>query len=453
MRGKDSSPLILLVFSLLLCFQVQQKLLHAVEPPHRRSAGKTISLWARTFGSARYDALRGNSSLFATSDGGYIFAGQTIPQNPQNPDDYFDILVIKIDSDGNIQWQRVYATDQEDAAYGGIHETTDGGYRVLGFTMPARWYGNHVLWVLKLTPNGDIEWQQTYGTDYGIDVPRAFNLTNDGGCIISGYTYSYGTEKIWILKLDSSGNIEWQRTYGGNHIDESGNSIHQTDDGGFIVAGSTWSFGAGDGDYCVLKLDSSGDIEWQRAYGGEGLDFAHGIQVASDGGYIVVGRTETFGAGGTDCWILKLSHYGDIEWQRAYGGGDWDSCAAVVEDHNSGYVFVGGTNSFGAGGVDQWVVKIDPHGDILWQRTYGGRGDDYSWSIERTRDGGYVYAGATRSINLGAGRQDILILKLSAEGTIGESCEIMGSSAAQVTETFVSPSDTNFTPNEAQLHK
>ncbi len=440
MKRTRFSPLFLITFSLLLSFATQRNNSHAGESQQPQSAGRTPHLWARTYGTDSFDEMKGHSSLQATSDGGYIVAGATWRK-------YEDIVIIKLDSDGNIEWQRVYATNQEDKPYGGIHETTDGGYIVVGFTM-ATVYGTHVVWVLKLTSYGDIEWQRTYGTDYDLDYPFGSNLTSDGGCIISGQTYSYSDDgDIWLVKLDSSGNIEWQRTYGGERRDESADSIHQTNDGGYIFLGSTLSFGAGEWDFLVLKLDSSGDIEWQRTYGGEYTEYANSIQPTRDGGYIVGGKTESFGSGGYDCWILKLSFYGDIEWQRAYGGiGDDENCAAIIEDYDEGYVFAGATNSFGQGGRDHWVVKLDSYGDILWQRTYGSSVNQYSASIQQTLDRSYVFAGFTRSRGPSAEGADILILKLSTEGTIGGSCEIMGSSDAQVTETFVSPSDTNITP-------
>lgn len=413
-----------------------------------QSSGERIQLWARTYGGTNIDEMKGHSSLDVTSDGGFVFAGSTWAQ-AKNQD---DLIVMKLDAAGLIEWQRVYGGSEEDKAYGGIHETPDGGFVVVGFTM-ALDYGTHVIWVLKLTQNGDIEWQKTYGTDYNLDFPYASNLTTDGGYIISGQTYSYGGgPDVWILKLFSDGTIDWQRRFGGYDIDESADVIHQTNDGGYIFAGSTWSYGAGEGDFWVVKLDSFGDIEWQRTYGGEQTEYAHSIQPTIDGGYIVAGRTETFGAGGYDCWIVKLSHHGDIEWQRAYGGiGDWENCAAIIEENDGGYVIGGVTNSFGPGGRNLWVFKLDALGEFLWQHTYGGHANEYSCSVQQTREGGYVFAGFSRSSQLGEGRIDVLILKLSHEGTIGESCGIMGSSYAQITETSVSPSDTDVSLMETSV--
>ncbi|MCW8984873.1 MAG: lactonase family protein [Thermoanaerobaculales bacterium] len=387
MRGTHLFLECLVALAIVSPSEAQLTQSHDREHHQLQSSEKRIRLWARTYGGPSIDEMKGHSSLRATSDGGYIFAGSTWAYTTNVE----DVIVVKLDSAGLIEWQRVYGGGEEDKAYGGIHQTPDGGYIVVGFTMASD-YGTHVVWVLKLTSIGEIEWQKTYGTDFDLDFPYASNLTTDGGYIIVGPTYSYGVlADIWILKLYSDGNIEWQRTYGG-----------------------------------------------------EQTEYAHSIQPTSDGGYIVGGRTETFGAGGYDCWILKLSHYGEVEWQRAYGGiGDWENCAAIIEDHDGGYVVGGVTNSFGPGGRNLWVFKIDSYGNILWQHTYGGHAHEYSCSIREIREGGYIFAGFTNSYRLGAGRTDILVLKLSREGTIGESCEIVGDSFAQVTETFVSPSDTN----------
>lgn len=421
------------------------------DPVRAQSTGFGTQLWARTYGGPSIDEMKGHSSLQATSDGGYVVAGSTwaYASNVE------DLIVLKLDAAGRIEWQRVIGGQEEDKAYGGIHQTPDGGFIVVGFTM-ANDYGSHVVWLLKLSSYGEIEWQKTYGTAYSLDFPYASNLTTDQGYIISGQTYSFGDNRvhpnIWLLKLYADGEIEWQRTFGGDNIDESSDTIHQTEDGGYIFAGSTWSFGAGEGDFWIIKFDSFGDIEWQRTYGGEQTEYAHSIQPTSDNGYIVGGRTETFGAGGYDSWILKLSHYGDIEWQRAYGGtGDWENCAAIIEDNDGGYVFGGVTNSYGSGGRNLWIVKLDSFGEIVWQRTYGGHANEYSCSVRGSSENGYVFGGFTRSNALGAGRIDLLVLKLSPEGTIGESCDIMGNSFAQVTETFVEPSDTNVSPEDTDV--
>jgi hypothetical protein len=227
-------------------------------------------------------------------------------------------------------------------------------------------------------------------------------------------------------------------------------TFRQTEDGGYIVAGETESFGAGGTDIWVLKLSSNGDVEWQRTYGGNFDEIADTIQQTEDGGYIVGGRTYTFGVGGFDCWILKLSSSGAIGWQKTYGGsGDWDNCSAIQQTRDGGYIFTGGTNSFDAGSHDAWIIKLNSNGSIEWQRDYGGSDWEYCTHIQETSDGGYIVAGGTFSF--GVGNWEILVLKLSPDGEIGPSCGLRVNLNVAVADTSVSPSDTEVTPMDTNV--
>jgi uncharacterized delta-60 repeat protein len=320
------------------------------------------------------------------------------------------------------QWAITYGGTYTDEAHY-ILQTTDGGYIVAGYTNSFG-AGFYNFWILKLNSAGNIEWQKTYG---GGDYDKAYSIqqTNDGGYIVLGNTESFGAggQDIWVLKLSSEGDIEWQKTYGGSDADEA-HSILQTSDGGYIVAGYTNSFGAGWYDFWVLKFSSDGDIEWQKAYGGSSDDIAHSIQQTSDGRYIVVGETNSFGAGGVDIWILKLSSGGDVEWQKALGGSSDDIAYCIQHTIDGRYIVAGYTGSFGAGDYDFWISKFSSDGDVEWQKTYGGSSDDIAHSIQQTSDGGYIVAGSyivSSSTNLiGAVRNDydFWILKLSSGGDI-----------------------------------
>ncbi len=317
-----------------------------------------------------------------------------------------------------VSWAKTYGgtLDDKGAEHLSIQETSDGGYIVLGTTQSFG-PGGEDIWILKLDSSGGIEWQWTYG---GLHLDRAWSIqqTSDGGYIVAGATLSFGVgdSDFWILKLDSSGGIEWQRTYGGTNWD-GWPYIQEASDGGYIVAGCTESFGAGDRDFWVLKLTSSGDIEWQRTYGGSLDDNYCHIQLASNGGYIVAGYTESFGAGGHDFWVLKLTSSGDIEWQRTYGGdiAEWATSIQLTSD--GGYIVAGVTFEFGRYG-NFLVLKLTSSGDIEWQRAYGGGFMDYPWSIQQTIDGGYIVAGYTESFDQQNRWLDISVLKLDSSGDI-----------------------------------
>jgi uncharacterized delta-60 repeat protein len=276
------------------------------------------------------------------------------------------------------------------------------------------------MWVLKLDANGNVQWQKTYGGQID-DEAYSIQQTLDGGYIVAGYTRSFGQRKInemdmWVLKLDANGNIQWQKTYGGSD-DDKAYSIQQTSDGGYIVAGSTRSFGAGYNDVWVLKLDANGNIQWQKAYGGGGIDYARSIKQTSDGGYIVAGYTYSFGLSGS-VWVLKLDANGNVQWQKAYGG-DWhDEAYSIQQTSDGGYIVAGHTESFGLvmGGGYAWVLKLDANGNVQWQKAYGGPGNDEVYSIQQTSDGGYIVAGWTSSFF--SGDYNAWVLKLDANGNI-----------------------------------
>ncbi len=205
----------------------------------------------------------------------------------------------------------------------------------------------------------------------------------------------------------------WARTYGGDNTDLALSS-QTTPDGGFIVAGHTDSFGAGDWDFWILKLNSSGSIQWQKTYGGGGLDAGPSIQTTSDGGFIVAGTTDSFGAGGYDFLVLKLDSSGNIQWQKTYGANGDDSATSIQATSDGGFIVTGATDSFGAGLEDFWILRLDSSGNIVWQKTYGGSLEDVATSIQATSDGGFIVAGATDSF--GAGSSDFWILKLDSTG-------------------------------------
>jgi hypothetical protein len=396
--------------------------------------------WARTYGESSSDYGYG---IQQTSDGGYITVGWTESFGAGES----DVWILKLSSNGAIDWQRTYGGSSSDYGYG-IQQTSDGGYIVAAETYSFG-AGGADLWILKLSSTGAIDWQRTYG---GIDLDwdPIIQQTSDGGYIVVAHTLSFGAGyyDIWVLKLSSTGEIDWQRTYGGSSSDYAW-WVQQTSDGGYIIAAETYSFGAGKDDAWILKLSSTGAIEWQRTYGGIDRDWGQTIQQTSDGGYILSCGTLSFGAGSWDFWILKLSSTGAIEWQRTYGGSSSDWSGAIVPISDGGYIVTGLTFSFGAGEYDVWVFKLSLTGAIEWQRTYGGNDSDRAYLIEQTSDEGYIIASHTSSF--GAGEYDVWVLKLYSDGDIDPSCGFIGSSNASVINTYVSPGNTNITPGSTYV--
>jgi hypothetical protein len=180
---------------------------------------------------------------------------------------------------------------------------------------------------------------------------------------------------LFLLSFTNA-HAQWAYTYGGADNDNA-YAVQQASDGGYVVAGATYSFGAGSNDAWIMKLDENGVVDWQKAYGGTGVEYPNYVLQTQDGGYIVSGYTSSFGTVGQDSWIMKLDENGVVEWQKAYGGTGRDFTSPVQQTLDGGYIVVGWTYSFGNGGVDLWLFKLDENGNIVWQKTYGGTGNEY----------------------------------------------------------------------------
>jgi len=415
MRGQAKLGIICIIFILLLTLA------------HKEAIAQQT--WSHAYGESDDDYA---TFIQLTSDGGYIVAGYTYSFDAPG---YNDMWILKLDSSGNVTWQKAYGGGSHNEIATSIQQTSDGGYIVAGYTYSFG-AGDNDFWVLKLDASGNVTWQKTYGGSYH-DEAYSIHQTSDGGYIVAGFTGSFGAGgyDFWVLKLDSSGNITWQKTYGGSSY-EYANSIEQTSDGGYIIAGYTSSFGAGSQDMWILKLDSSGNVTWQKTYGGSESDMAYSIQQTSDGGYIVAGRMEPSGAGYYNFWVLKLNASGNVTWQKTYSGSSYDEAKSIKQTSDGGYIVAGYTESFGAGYEDIWVLKLDSSGNVTWQKTYGGSNDDRAKTIKQTSDGGYIVAGSTESY--GAGYYNIWVLKLTATGA---SCGASGNTSITPASTSITPAD------------
>jgi hypothetical protein len=238
------------------------------------------------------------------------------------------------------------------------------------------------------------------------------------------------------VKLDSGGNVQWTKTIGGSDLDVA-TSIIQSSDGGYVVAGGTSSFGAGSADMYVVKLDANGNVIWTKTIGGGSDDGAASIIQSSDGGYVVAGSSDSFGAGSYDIYVVKLDSSGNVIWTKTIGGSDWDVARSIIQSSDGGYVVAGYTGSFGAGG-DIYVVKLDSGGNVQWTKTIGGSNYDEAGSIIQSSDGGYAVAGYTYSF--GAGGRDIYLVKMDANGNVCFSQNITNYSVSSNVGSFSSPS-------------
>jgi hypothetical protein len=216
-------------------------------------------------------------------------------------------------------------------------------------------------------------------------------------------------------KSEEGPDIQWEKTYGGEKQD-LGNCVQQTTDGGYIIVGYTESFGAQFQDIYIIRTDANGNILWTKMYGGDRQEWGNSISQTTDGGYIVFGHTSSFGSGGGDFYLLRTDANGDTLWTKTYGGASSEFGTSAQPTFDGGYILTGMTSSYGAGGKDVWLVKTNANGDTSWTKTYGGANDEGSYSVQQTDDGGYIIGGYTKSY--GSGREDIYAIKTDANGNV-----------------------------------
>ena len=368
------------------------------------------TLWTRTFGGRDDDI---GNSMKQTIDGGYIITGSTWSYGAGNR----SIYLIKTTANGDSVWTRTFGGTHYFDYGNSVQQTRDGGYIIVGSTN-SYGAGHYDVYLIKTTANGDSDWTATFGgsaTDDGHSVQQ----TSDGGYIIAGSTSSYGvgSDDVYLVKTDAIGRQQWYQTFGGSSYD-CGYSIQQTSDDGYIITGYT-TLSSSNRDIYLIKTDASGNEQWSRTLGGSYNDYSYSVQQTGDGGYIIAGTTYSFGAGGSNIYLIKTDSAGNQHWQRTFGG-NHNECGGIVEQTISGgYIITGGTNSFGAGDYDVYLIKADSCGDLQWQQTFGGSyWEDYGVSVHQTIDGGYIIAGSTCS--WGAGELDVYLIRLAPEGSLVE---------------------------------
>jgi len=363
------------------------------------------TLWTRTYGRFLNDYGRSVDIAF---DGDYIVAGETYSPGTNG----YDIYIIRIDPYGDTLWSRTYGGINSE--YGNcVIQTSDSGFAVVGETRSFG-AGSYDIYFLKTDSDGDTLWAKTYG---GGDYEEGHSIfqTSDNGYIIAGTTRSFGngSDDVYLVKTDSIGDTIWTRTYGGTDIDR-GNSVCQSSDGGFIVAGRTSSFGAGESDIYILKTDADGYLLWDGTFGESRGDVGYSVQQTLDNGYVIAGYVYT-DVNRLDGILIKMNNSGDTLWTRTYGGIDLERIFCVRQTVDLGFILAGDSEAYGSVNQEVYIVKTDSLGNVIWSGTYGGPGSDIAFCIKQIPDGDYIIAGATTSY--GAGSQDVYVIKILSEPT------------------------------------
>ncbi len=371
--------------------------------------------WEKTFGGSDRD--RGYS-VQQTSDGGYIIAGWTKSFGVGGS----DVYLVKTDASGKEEWSKTFGGSNDDEGQS-VQQTSDGGYIITGITKSLGVSG-HDVYLIKTDESGNEEWFKTFGGSTP-DVPDcgySVQQTSDGGYIIAGYTNSFGLGEsdIYLVKTDASGNEEWYKTFGGGGYDAA-YFVQQTEDGGYIIAGETFSFGEGAIDVYLIKTNGSWNEEWSKTFGGNDLDGARSVQQTNEGGYIIAGFTASFAIDYVGIYLIKLDTSGNEDWIKIYAGSDTNDTYfghSVHQTIDGGYIVTGFIDTLGTHIYDVYLLKTDEDGNEKWSNTFGGSNGDRGLSIQQTTDRGYIIAGYTESFS--AGDQDVYLIKTNANGNISE---------------------------------
>jgi parallel beta-helix repeat protein len=408
----NKSAALILIFALILPLSCSftgrpNHLIETAWYAHAEGSVTSLALeWNRTYGGVEDDEPW---AIIQTADGGYALTGSTYSFGAGGG----DVWLVRTDDSGNMLWNKTYGGASTDVAYS-IIQTNDGGYALAGTTYSSG-AGLSDFWLLKTDRNGTAMWSKTYGGT-GNDIAMSMVQTVDGDYALVGSTQSFGAGNwdAWLVKTDKDGNVLFDHTYGGTGNDGA-RSLVQTSDGGFAMTGSTVSFSVGLSDFWLIKTDANGTTQWSKTYGGSNWDDPYAMIQTSDGGYVLAGCSQSFGSGAGDFWLIKTDASGNHVWNKTYGGTSEDRPYSLTQTFDGGYALVGYTYSFGAGDSDLWFVRTSTDGNARWNQTYGGTSEDYARSMVQTSDGGYALGGSTRSF--GAGGVDYWLIKTAGESS------------------------------------
>lgn len=351
--------------------------------------------WERTYGGFQDDYGYGVKTL---PDNGFIVVGATFSYGvgaPSNP----NVYIVRTNSAGDTIWTRILGGTGADYAYNVI-ATHDSGFAIVGYSNSTGAGGYDVL-LIRLNSRGDTLFTRYYG-GYNDDFGYAIVELPDEGFIIAGTTRSFGSggSDIFLIRVNSWGDTLWTKTFGGRQ-DENGYSVILTRDNNLLVVGSTQSVGAGRDDVYILKVDLNGNRIWAKTVGGTQTDIGYAVVRASESGYAIAGYTESFGGTDRKGYVVRITETGDSVWARLYGGPDDDIFQAVVPTGDGGFAAVGRTFNVSASNYDLYFVRLDRNGAVVWEKTYGGTGNDFGYGIDNTLDGAFVITGWTRSFGFG----------------------------------------------------
>ncbi|OFY67389.1 MAG: hypothetical protein A3H98_06175 [Bacteroidetes bacterium RIFCSPLOWO2_02_FULL_36_8] len=348
-----------------------------------------------------------------TIDGGYISVGQTTSNG-------YDFYVVKTDAVGDTSWTKTLGGTDEDWGYS-VEQTTDTGYAVFGWTKSYGAGDFPDFYLIKLDVSGNTQWVKT-PADGGVEYGYTIHQTSDGGYAMVGSQCVYGPCNFngFFVKTDINGDTLWTKVYGGNQ-NESVQDFVQTSEGGYALGGYTESYGSGGKDFYFIRTDSIGDTLWTKTYGGANDDEIESIRQTADSGYIIFGRTKSFGAGSDDFYLIKTNPSGDTIWTKTYGGSGSEKGKTVQQTSDGGYILIGQTQTYATFLSAICLIKTNSSGDILWTKVFSGKEAAYGRYVEQTADGGFILSGST--LSMASFQNEVILIKLT-----DTSCTDTGSS-------------------------
>jgi PKD repeat protein len=365
-------------------------------------------------------ALGGAQEEFAysfqqTEDNGYVVAGRTFSFGTGG----WECYLSRFNSNGDTLWTKTYGNVLYDELQD-VDTTSDGGFIAVGHTTTTDWDGN--VYLIRTNANGVVLWSKEYGGSIGLsDKGYSVRETSDGGFIVTGTTETYGSggDDVYVLKVNSTGAVQWTTTIGSAgtvSVMDAGREVQETNDGGFIVVGYTSAVDINFSDVYLIKLNSAGVVQWKKTYGGSSYDIGYTVQQTTDNGFIIGATTNSFGAGNWDAYLIKTDANGVLQWSKAYGKSGEDRAQCARQTPDGGYILCGRSNSFGAGNFDVALYRTDANGTLLWTKAYGGAGDDQGFYV-RPNGASLVFCGYT--VSFGAGIKDVFFAKSDANGNVG----------------------------------
>ncbi len=360
--------------------------------------------WNQTFGGTNGEDI--GRSMVRCSSGGYLIAGWT---NTSGAGD-FDAILMKVFNNGTQDWNHTYGGTDEDFAYQ-VTECSGGGLAVFGDTKSFG-PGGRELWLVRTDDSGNHLWNVTHGKVSGEDLGRSFVECDSGGFALCGVTINQSSD-VWLIRTNPAGVHLWNKTYGGIEVDRcfQSHSIVECAGGGFCIAGYTISYGAGESDVYLIRTDAFGNMLWNKTYGGIYLDRPQALIECSSGGFLITANSMSYADGGA--WMIRTDAFGEVLWNRTFNNTELGGAKFAVETPNRSFLIAGGSSEEGAGQGDGALILVDPQGNYVWGCMYGSATGDGVNSFVDLGNGDYTWVGYTH--NWGTNDQDIWIVNFHVQ--------------------------------------